>query len=78
MTVDGASQENPLLQKAVKVAIHHSVKHNLDASFVAAKASERSAFTGLKKLWHYTSSAGPVFVLTVWCLDHRYGFRADA
>lgn len=42
-TVDGGPDENPPYHKVIKVAIHHFVKHDLDALFIATNAPGRSA-----------------------------------
>lgn len=40
--VDGGPDENPRYEKLIKVAIHHFLKYNLDALFVATNAPQRS------------------------------------
>lgn len=47
--VDGGPDENPRYQKVIEVAIHHFVKNNLDALFIAANAPGRSAFNRVER-----------------------------
>ena len=48
-TVDGGPDENPRYQKVIKVALHHFVKHDLDALFIATNAPGRSAFNRVER-----------------------------
>ncbi len=48
-TVDGGPDENPRYQKVIKVGIHHFVKHDLDALFIATNAPGRSAFNRVER-----------------------------
>ena len=49
MSVDGGPDENPRYQKVIDVAIHHFVKQNIDAMFVATNAPGRSAFNRVER-----------------------------
>ena len=49
MSVDGGPDENPRYQKVIDVAVHHFVKHNIDAMFVATNAPGRSAFNRVER-----------------------------
>lgn len=42
--VDGGPDENPPYGKVIDMAIHHFLKHNLDALFIMTNAPGRSAF----------------------------------
>ena len=47
--MDGGPDENPRYQNVIDVAIHHFLKHNLDALFVATNAPGRSAFNRVER-----------------------------
>uniref|UniRef100_A0A0B7BG25 C2H2-type domain-containing protein n=1 Tax=Arion vulgaris TaxID=1028688 RepID=A0A0B7BG25_9EUPU len=49
LSVDGGPDENPRYQKVIDVAIHHFLKQNLDALFVATNAPGRSAFNRVER-----------------------------
>ena len=49
MSVDGGPDENPRYQKVIDVAIHHFVKQNIDAMFVATNAPGRSAYNRVER-----------------------------
>ncbi|BFZ05261.1 hypothetical protein BsWGS_08300 [Bradybaena similaris] len=49
MSVGGGPDENPRYQKVIDVAIHHFVKQNLDAFFIATNAPGRSAFNRVER-----------------------------
>lgn len=48
-SVDGGPDENPRYQKVIDVGIHHFVKHDLDALFIATNAPGRSAFNRVER-----------------------------
>lgn len=49
MIVDGGPDENPRYKNTIKMAIHHFVKNNLDALFVACNAPGRSAYNKVER-----------------------------
>lgn len=46
---DGGPDENPRYLKVINTAIHHFIKNNLDAIFVATNAPKRSAFNPVER-----------------------------
>ncbi|XP_032779890.2 uncharacterized protein LOC116918320 [Daphnia magna] len=48
-SVDGGPDENPRYQKVIDVSIHHFLRHNLDAIFIACNAPGRSAFNRVER-----------------------------
>ena len=46
---DGGPDENPRYQKVISVGIHHFLKHDLDALFIATNAPGRSAFNPVER-----------------------------
>lgn len=48
-TVDGGPDENPRYPKVINVAIHHFLKHDVDALFIATNAPGRSAFNRVER-----------------------------
>ena len=49
MIEDGGPDENPRYQKTIHVAVHHFLKHNLDAIFIATNSPGRSAFNRVER-----------------------------
>ena len=49
ITVDGGPDENPRYVKVIQTAIHHFLKYNLDAIFIACNAPGRSAFNRVER-----------------------------
>ena len=49
ITVDGGPDENPRYRKVIKVAVHHFIKHDMDALFIATNAPGRSAFNRVER-----------------------------
>lgn len=47
--VDGGPDENPRYNKVILTAIHHFIKNNLDALFIATNAPGRSAFNRVER-----------------------------
>lgn len=47
--VDGGPDENPRYPKTIQVAIHHFVKNDYDARFIATNAPGRSAFNPVER-----------------------------
>lgn len=48
-TVDGGPDENPRYKNVMKIGIHHFVKHDMDALFIATNAPGRSAFNRVER-----------------------------
>jgi len=49
LLVDGGPDENPRYQKTIEIGIHHFIKRNLDALFIATNAPHRSAFNPVER-----------------------------
>lgn len=49
VTVDGGPDENPRYTKVVEAAVHHFIKNDFDAYFVACNAPGRSAFNRVER-----------------------------
>ena len=74
MTVDGGPDENPRYQKVIQAGVHHFVRQNLDALFIATNAPGRSAFNRVERKMSFLSKE-----LTGLILPHdQYGSHLDA
>ena len=49
ITVDGGPDENPRYEKAISVAIHHLIEHDMDVFFVATNAPGCSAYNRVER-----------------------------
>lgn len=47
---DGGLNENPRYQHVIEIAVHHFVKRDLEALFIATNASGRSAYNRVERL----------------------------